>query len=92
MGYLCMWSSIHVCVVWYECMYVCVYGMCVYVVWCVYMRSVCGMCVMCYICVCDVCTCAFICACVLKDLHKPSRCAAQPCASLTLPGAEIKGP
>ena len=48
----CIWDIyvcglVYVCVVWYECMYMRVYGMCVYVVWCVYMGSICGMCVMC---------------------------------------------
>lgn len=69
--YMCVWCGMSVCT------YVCVYGMCVYVVGFVYMGSVCGMYVMWYICVCDVCTCAFIRACVSKDLHKLSRCAAQ---------------
>lgn len=42
----------HVCVVWCSmsvCMFL--YMGCVYVVWCVYLGNVCGMCVMWYICV-----------------------------------------
>lgn len=46
-----MWSSIHVCVVWYECMYVRVYVMCVYVVRCVYEECMCYVCDVVHVCV-----------------------------------------